>query len=81
MEGQPATPPYDLRHEDMTPRSIKLWWKKPVSPNGIIQYYNVKVVEVVLGQETDGSNARLDWFDFFPFLNNVLKRPFFKVIS
>ncbi|XP_076801540.1 phosphatidylinositol phosphatase PTPRQ-like isoform X2 [Clavelina lepadiformis] len=58
MEGQPATPPYDLRHEDMTPRSIKLWWKKPVSPNGIIQYYNVKVVEVVLGQETDGSNAR-----------------------
>ncbi|XP_055482184.1 phosphatidylinositol phosphatase PTPRQ isoform X1 [Psammomys obesus] len=40
-EGAPSDPPKDVHYVNLSSSSIILFWKPPVKPNGIIQYYSI----------------------------------------
>ena len=42
--------PVNLRYENVTATSIRLFWDPPLEPNGILQYYRVMYVEAVTGR-------------------------------
>ncbi|XP_012669614.2 phosphatidylinositol phosphatase PTPRQ [Otolemur garnettii] len=40
-EGAPSDPPKDVHYVNLSSSSIILYWKPPLKPNGIIQFYSV----------------------------------------
>nr|XP_039247526.1 phosphatidylinositol phosphatase PTPRQ-like [Styela clava] len=60
-EGEPGSPPHELAYKNMTSSSVILSWEKPLEPNGIIQYYVIKILhdssEEYLRLQTEGADT------------------------
>uniref|UniRef100_H2ZP81 Fibronectin type-III domain-containing protein n=1 Tax=Ciona savignyi TaxID=51511 RepID=H2ZP81_CIOSA len=42
-EGQPATPPFNVSYQNLTSTKVRLTWRRPLVPNGIIQFYEISL--------------------------------------